>query len=638
MKPLRIALVGQPNCGKSTLFNQIAGYRSLTANFPGATVTYIKGKTYIDNDLVEVVDLPGTYSLSWYDDAEKEAVKALFSMDIDVIVNIVDASTLIRSIEMTLELMCLGKPMVMALNMMDEAERKGIIIDTKKLSGMLGIKIVPIIAKKGKGVKELLQTLKNAQPPTKECIYSEELEDKIENLEQCIGENITSENIKDKNWPVKMMAIKSIEGFKPIADMVENTSCRDELIKARKSLDNGDKIEKERHALCMDIFEDTSKLEKVRTKDTEEKIDSILMHPVLGYLVMFALFLGVFYVVFQGGTPVENIFIDIFDKIDSFLASTIPNKLVFSITKGAVDGIGAAIGIALPYLVPFLFIISFFEDVGYLPRVAYLMDSTLHKMGVHGTSVISFVVGYGCNVPAIMATRILKSKKEKIITAFLATLVPCSARSTVIMGLVGYFLGYIYAILLYVLNLAIIVISGMILKRLLPGISPEMVFDIPPYRMPSLKTVILKTWLKVKDFVYVAIPLLVAGSVLLAVISYYHLDNYINMAFEPLLSGILGLPAAVGVVLIFGIFRKELTLLMLYQALGLSSVALVNTVMNTQQILVFTIFIMFYIPCVATIAVLKREIGLKYSIYITIGTFVLAVILSYFAKIIISII
>ena len=631
MNPLKIALIGQPNCGKSTLFNQIAGYRSLTANFPGATVTYIKGKTYIDNDLVEVIDLPGTYSLSWYDDAEKEAVKALFSMDIDVIINIVDASTLIRSVEMTLELMCLGKPMVMALNMMDEAEKKGIIIDIQKLSDMLGIKVVPMIAKKGKGVKELLQTLKDASPPTKECVYSKEIEDEIEDLEQCIDKNI-----KDKNWPVKMIAIKSIEGFKPITEMVESTPCKDDLLKARECLDNGDKIEKERHALCMDIFEDSAKLEKTQIKDTEEKIDSILMHPVLGYLVMFALFLGVFYVVFQGGTPVENIFINIFDKIDNFLASAIPNKLAFSVTKGAVDGIGAAIGIALPYLVPFLFIISFFEDVGYLPRVAYLMDSVLHKMGVHGTSVISFVVGYGCSVPAIMATRILKSKKEKIITAFLASLVPCSARSTVIMGLVGYFLGYMYVIPIYIFNLIIIVISGMILKKLLPGISPEMVFDIPPYRMPSLKNVILKTWLKVKDFVYIAVPLLVAGSILLAVISYYHLDNSINVVFEPLLSGFLGLPAAVGVVLIFGIFRKELTLLMLYQALGVSSPALINTVMSTQQMLVFTIFVMFYIPCVATIAALKKEVGLKYSVYITIGTFLLAVLLSYFVKIIIS--
>ncbi len=633
MKPLKIALIGQPNCGKSTLFNQIAGYRSLTANFPGATVTYIKGKTYIDNDLVEVIDLPGTYSLSWYDDAEKEAVKALFSMDIDVIVNIVDASTLIRSVEMTLELMCLGKPMVMALNMMDEAEKKGIVIDVQKLSDTLGIKVVPMIAKKGKGVKELLQTLKDASPPIKECVYSKEIEDEIGDLERCIGKNI-----KDKNWPVKMMAIKSIEGFKPITEMVESTPCKDDLLKARECLNNGDKIEKERHALCMDIFEDSAKLEKTQIKDTEEKIDSVLMHPVLGYLVMFALFLGVFYVVFQGGTPVENIFINIFDKIDKFLASAIPNKFEFSITKGAVDGIGAAIGIALPYLVPFLFIISFFEDVGYLPRVAYLMDSVLHKMGVHGTSVISFVIGYGCSVPAIMATRILKSKKEKIITAFLASLIPCSARSTVIMGLVGYFLGYMYVIPIYIFNLVVIVISGMILKKLLPGISPEMVFDIPPYRMPSLKNVILKTWLKVKDFVYIAVPLLVAGSVLLAVISYYHLDNSINMVFEPLLSGFLGLPAAVGVVLIFGIFRKELTLLMLYQALGLSSPALINTVMSTQQMLVFTTFVMFYIPCVATIAALKKEVGLKYSVYITAGTFMLAVVLSYFVKIITSII
>ncbi len=623
-----IALVGQPNCGKSTLFNQIAGYKSLAANFPGATVTYTKGTTYIDNELVEVVDLPGTYSLSWYDDAEKETVKALFSMDIDVIVNIIDASMLIRSIELTLELMALEKPMIVALNMMDEAKKKGIQIDTKKLEEIIGVKIVPIIAKKGKGIKELLASIQNAQKPKKRCVYQKEAEETIKNLSGCIAENV-----KDIKWPSKLVAIKAIEGFSECEEVVENSPCKDLLNIAKDKLNNGMTIINQRHALCMNIFEHSTKLTKPPKKSIESRIDDFLMHPFLGYVFMLAIFVAIFYGVFTGGSPIENFVISIFDTVDNYLAQLITNKLVFAIAKGAADGIGAAIGIALPYLLPFLFIISLLEDVGYLPRIAYLMDSTMHKMGIHGTSVIPFVAGYGCSVPAIMAIRILKSKKEKYISAFLASLVPCSARTTVIMGLVGYFLGWQYVIALYALNLFVIAVSGVILKKMLPGISPEMIIDIPPYRMPTVKTLLLKTWHKVKDFVYLAIPMLIVGSIVLTLISYYNLNPYINNIFKPVLTGFLGLPSALGVVLIFGILKKELTLIMLYQALGLSSISMLSSVMSPTQMLTFTIFVIFYIPCVATIAAINKEIGTKGGMLITVGTTALALILAFITKI-----
>ncbi len=622
-----VALIGQPNCGKSTLFNQIASYKSLAANFPGATVTYTKGTTYIDNELVEVIDLPGTYSLSWYDDAEKETVKALFSMDIDVIVNIIDASMLIRSIELTIELMSLERPMVVALNMMDEAAKKGIHIDVKKLEDIIGIKIVPIIAKKGKGIKELLTSIKDAKKPRKRCVYRKQAEENIKALMECI-----KTEIKDTSWPLKLLSIKAIEGFKPCEDLVKKTNCAPMLDKIKRELDDGMVIINQRHALCMNIFEQSSIVKKTKKKNFEAYLDDILMHPVLGYISMFLIFAGIFYAVFQGGVPVENLVMGIFGDVDKYLSEVIKNPLAFSIAKGAVDGVGAATGIALPYLLPFLFIISFLEDVGYLPRIAYLMDSTMHKMGVHGTSVIPFVAGYGCSVPAIMATRILKSKKEKYITAFLASIVPCSARTTVIMGLAGYFLGYWYVIGLYAFNLLVVLISGIILKRLLPGVSPEMIIDIPPYRLPTIKTLLLKTWHKVKDFVYLAIPMLIIGSIVLTLISYYHLDVYINGIFKPVLYDFLGLPAALGVVLIFGILKKELTLIMLYQALGLSSIAMVGNVMSHTQILTFTVFVIFYIPCVATIAAINKEIGLKGSSFITVGTTVLALILAYLTK------
>ncbi len=626
-----IALLGQPNCGKSTLFNQIAGYKSLAANFPGATVTYTKGTTYINGELVEIIDLPGTYSLSWYDEAERETVEALFSMKIDVIVNIIDASMLIRSIELTLELMALEKPMVVALNMMDEAEKKGICIDVKKLEDVLGVRVVPIIARKGKGIKALLESIKTAKKPRKRCVYSSKVEQEIEKLLSCMNDNGI-----ETRWPRKLVAIKAIEGFEPCMEPFTGTPCENLLKEIRARLDDGMVIVNQRHALCMEIFESVAVVKKVEKKRID--IDDFLMHPIFGYVAMLLIFGAIFYAVFRGGVPVENLVMKLFGGLDAYISSAIHNRLAMYIVKGAVDGMGAAVGIALPYLLPFLFLISLLEDVGYLPRIAYLMDSTMHRMGVHGTSVIPFVAGYGCSVPAVMATRILKSKKEKYITAFLASMVPCSARTTVIMGLAGYFLGYGYVILLYVLNLSVIAVSGMLLKSMLPGMSPEMIIDIPPYRLPSLKTLLMKTWQKVKDFVYLAVPMLIAGSVVLTLINYYGLDSYINRLFAPFMEGVLGLPAAVGVVLIFGILKKELTLIMLYQALGLSSLSMVSHVLNQTQILTFTVFVMFYVPCVATIAAIAKETGIRASAIMVAGTLVLATLLALGVKIVFPVI
>ena len=625
---MRIALIGQPNSGKSTLFNQVAGYRSFSANFPGATVKYTVGKTYIEDELVEIVDLPGAYSISWYDDVEKEAIKALFSMNIDVIINIVDASTLIRSLELTWELISINKPMVMALNMMDEAKRKGIHINVNRLSEVLGIKIVPLIASKGKGVKELMVEAKRAQPPLKTNVYSREIEAEIHKVEECI-----EKHVKSVDMPVRTVAIKALEGFKPCLDMVLNTPCGDILKNARRKLKDGVEIERERHAGCMNIFEQCAKVSRIEKKATEDILDSVLMHPVFGYLFVILIFLTTFYIVFKGGSLFEGLIVSAFDSVNSYIESSIPFSLLSKVAGAVIGGVGAAMGIALPYLIPFFIIMSVLEDTGYLPRIAYLMDSIMHILGVHGTSVIPFVLGYGCSVPAVMATRTLRSKKEKVISAFLVTLIPCSARTVVIMGLVGYFMGPVYAILLYGLNLVVVAVLGASLKKFLPGISPEIMFDIPPYRMPTVKTVIIKTWYRLKDFIYLAVPLLIAGSVILALISYCKLDPYINSVFSPVIWGLLGLPVSLGIVLIFGVMKKELTLMMLYQALSLPTFSMVKDVMSPEQMMVFTVFVIFYVPCFATISALWKEVGIKNAIFITTGTLVLAIILSFLARV-----
>ncbi len=625
---MRIALIGQPNCGKSTIFNQLAGYKSISANFPGATVSYTIGKFYFQNQAIELVDLPGTYSLSWYDDAEKESVKALSSMNFDCIINVLDASTITRGLELTLELISLNKPMVVALNMMDEAKKKGIEINIDKLEESIGVKVIPVIAKQAKGIKDLISAALNAALPRKRCIYSKKIESLIESLEQCLEAQASALIL-----PPKLIAIKAIEGFSACEDIVSwYPKCQNILETARVLLNNGADITKERHALCLDIFEYSARVKDSNGLQISERIDEILLHPIWGYVSLFIIFIAIFFIVFEGGSPFESLIDKFFSFTDNYLSSNIHNAFLLSIAKGALDGIGAAVGIALPYLVPFFVILSVLEDSGYLSRIAFLMDSLMHKIGVHGTSVIPFIMGYGCSVPAVMATRIIKNKREKFISAFLATLVPCAARTTVIMGLVAFFVGPIYAILLYFFNLIVIGLAGGILKKILPGINPEILFDIPPYRTPTIKTTIVKTWYRIKDFVYVAIPLLVGGSVVLALIDYFSFAQYINYAFEPFMK-LLGLPIAVGIVLIFGIFKKELTLLMLAQSLGLSSIALVPKVLSVEQIFVFTIFVMFYIPCLATISTLYREIKLKGTIVITISSILIATILAIIARI-----
>ncbi|OSS41553.1 Ferrous iron transport protein B [Desulfurella amilsii] len=621
---MKLALIGQPNCGKSTIFNQLAGYKSISANFPGATVSYTIGKFYFQNKSIELVDLPGTYSLSWYDDAEKESVKALSSVDFDCIINVLDASTITRGLELTLELISLNKPMVVALNMMDEAKKKGIDIDITKLEDSIGVKVVPVIAKQAKGIKDLINAALKANPPIKKCIYSKRIESLIQNLEQCL-ENQASNLI----LPPKLIAIKAIEGFSACEEIVSwYPKCQNLLEATRVLLNNGVEITKERHALCLEIFEYSAKVKDSQGLPLSEKIDEILLHPIWGYVSLFLIFIAIFFIVFEGGSPFESLIDKFFTFTEDYLSKNIHNAFLLSVTKGGVDGIGAAIGIALPYLVPFFVILSVLEDSGYLSRIAFLMDSLMHKIGVHGTSVIPFIMGYGCSVPAVMATRIIKDKREKFISAFLATLVPCAARTTVIMGLVAFFIGPLYAILLYLLNLIVIGFAGVVLKKFLPGVNPEILFDIPPYRTPTIKTTVVKTWYRIKDFVYVAIPLLVGGSIVLALIDYFNFAKYVNYAFMPFM-GLLGLPISVGIVLIFGIFKKELTLLMLAQALGLSSIAMVSKVLTVEQIFVFTIFVMFYIPCLATISTLYREIKLKGTLIITLSSILIASILAF---------
>jgi len=288
-----------------------------------------------------------------------------------------------------------------------------------------------------------------------------------------------------------------------------------------------------------------------------------------------------------------------------------------------LDGLLAGIGIAIPYLLPFYFLLAVLEDVGYLPRIGFLLDGLMHRLGLHGKSVIPFVLGYGCSVPAVLATRILEDERDRLLTAGLAVLIPCAARTVVVFGLVGRFIGPGAAFALYLGNLLVVALLAYGLSRIFPAVGPGLILEIPPYRLPSARTTVGKTWLRLREFVKVAWPLLIVSSAVLSLAQALGAEPYLNLLALPFTFP-LGLPVQAGVPLVFAVLRKELALLLLGQALGTEDFA---SVLSGGQMLVFTVFTVFFMPCLATLAALGREIGWRRTALVALGTTGLALLL-----------
>jgi len=720
---VKVALVGQPNCGKSTLFNAVAGYRSLTSNFAGTTVEYTEGQARMDGVVVDVVDLPGLYSLTPTNPVEAVARQCLLSGQWDVIINVMDASQLARSLELTLELKDLEAPQVVCLNMMDEAVRKGILIDSRALSVALAVPVVETIAARGQGILDsfraaLRLSRQGLQVHPQPFIYAPEVEDTVARLAQKLtGFRTRSEGPKpgdecsergEQNSAVIPSGARNLalnpQGTTPSEiprsarndSVVPNGSAisKDITVSASNVISTGiavstaiatttalaepavtfpparfealqlvqsnphalkqlptplvaaavsqaqDEITRlvgqpadvaissARHAACLNLFERIARVTHPR-RDWREQVDRLVMHPFWGYALLALVFLGIFQLIFTAGKFSEDRILSVFNALIASMARHMdPHSVLLAACKGALLGTAGAVAIVLPYLLPFLICLAVLEDLGYLPRVGYLMDALMHRLGLHGTATLPVLLGYGCSVPAVMATRILSSRRDRFIAAFLAVLVPCSARMTVIMALVGVYLGAYYALGIYLLNLLVVVLAGHILALIWPEISPGMLMEVPAFRLPAPKVVMMKTWWRLREFVLVAFPLLVAGSAILSLIEFYGWEHVINAALSPL-TALLGLPRAVGLTLIFGVLRKELSLLMLMQALGTTSVA---SVMSVAQIVIFTLFITFYLPCMATLASMFRELGWRLTAAAASALLMLAVGISLAAR------
>ncbi len=622
---MRVALIGQPNCGKSTLFNQVAGYKADTGNFPGTTVTFTESSVKVIGETIELVDLPGTYSLTASNLAEKEVIQYLSSNHVDVILNLVDASHLVQGLDLTLELLELGKPLVVGMNMMDEAARMGITIDGPHLQQILGVPVLPLIASKGRGIKHLFTTVLDTGSNGK---VVKRIPYKNQQVEGIILE--LSKKLQDLNldWDKESLAIRLLEDGGELLNGSESEQLelREEVetyiqqVTEQQGKTPGWVFAGGRHALAQVMTK------QVMTRGEERvtwqtRADDILLHPFWGYVILLGILWAFFQAVYLTGSAIEGPLISLFDGLIANLSKfTGVGTFLTDILTGILQGIAGGVAIVLPYLMPFLFGMGFLEDIGYLPRLAFLMDSLMQKMGLHGKAIVPFILGYGCNVPAVMATRTLEDRRDRFLAATLSVMVPCAARIAVIFGLVAFYLGSKIALLIYIFNIIVIALTGRILSWRILKKSPGLILEVPPYRMPTLRTMVNKTWFRAKEFVIEAWPILIAGSIFLELANRYNFAGILNLIARPF-TWVLGLPSAVGVPLIFGVLRKELSMIMLRQALNVTDI---SQVLSPEQMITFTIFVVFYIPCLATLAALKKELNTRDMLIIAGLTVVIA--------------
>ncbi|MCW1296935.1 MAG: ferrous iron transport protein B [Candidatus Parvarchaeota archaeon] len=633
MKRIKIALVGNPNVGKSCVFNYLTGLGQIVSNWPGKTVEVATGKTRFSNYEIDVIDLPGTYAIGNASDDEIVTKEYILKEKPDVIVNIVDATLLERNLFLTLQLIELKVPIVIALNFIEESKDKGIEIDVKNLEKMLGVPIVPIDALRGYGINELIKTCIAIVNKRKKLKFIKiEYDDHIERAIKALCKFIPN---KQKLMNKRAFSLRILEGDEELLKELmmlnpKNKVTIELILPELRSIHREISIQiaKERYGIASSIAKKVIKLKKPKYSK-QELLDRITTEPRTGLLVMLIVMFLIFFSIFYLGSILEEMISYLLENYYSpmltSLLNLIPSTLIKeTLTFALVLGIESGLVIAIPYIFTYYLVISILEDIGYLPRMAYLMDKLMHRIGLHGKSIIPMFLGFGCNVPAILATRILPSKRERFLTSILVLLIPCSARTAIILGAVGKYLGVLYALSIYALVLILIFIVGKILAKKLPGESTGLIMEMPPYRIPLISAILKKTWIRIKDFIYIAFPLIVIGSGVLGLLKESGLIYAIIVPMRPIVSGWLMLPDVAGLGLIYGVLRKEMALEMLVVLAGGNKNLL--TFMTSAQMFVFSLVSAIYVPCIATIAVLAHEFGWKKAILTSLLTIFIALI------------
>lgn len=625
-KQLLVALAGQPNVGKSTVFNVLTGLSQHVGNWPGKTVEKKEGVYSSDEITMRIVDLPGTYSLSSFSEEERIARDFILKEKPDVIALIVNASALERSLYLLSELLLLGPPVVLGVNMLDVAEEQGINIDVESLRESLGIPVVPMVATKNKGIKELVHEIENLAE--KRIVYRPKIPevaknhmDMFEGLIQLLEDHIT--DIYPKAW----CATKLMEGDKEVIEEVEKSLPPPVWEKIRTILSQHEDSLRAVVGGRYDWIEDVTRSAIKRFKPGQvlvtDRIDHILTNPFIGIPGLLGVLGFIFGLTYKVGLPLQNLFEAVFielGKVLQPLLKSYPEWIEGIIVNGIIAGVGSVLSF-IPILTIFFTALALLEDTGYIARVAFVMDRFMHVIGLHGKSFLPLCLGFGCNVPAILSSRIVESKKAQLLTIFLTPFVPCVGRLGVLTFLTGAIFFEKAALvmwLLVTLNIVILIILGFILSRFLRLESVPFIMELPLYHKPSIKNVLSAVISRVLSFVRKAGTVILVFSVILWFFSSFPgktiEESYLAMFGKNLerVGAFFGLDWKLTVALISSVVAKEnsiATLGVLYNVAeeGLRKVLSQNV--THASLISFLVILMLFIPCVPTTAVLKSEIG-----------------------------
>ncbi len=627
---LTFALAGNANVGKSVIFNQLTGSNQIIGNWPGKTVDRAEGTLSYEGYEIKIIDLPGIYSFSTFSMEELVSRDYIALEKPDVVINVVDASVLERNLFFTLQLLELQAPLVLCVNQVDVAKGKGMVLDKEKLQQALGVPVVFVVATRGEGIYELMGEAVNvalSKPKVKRLRYRRDVEESIEKLKQVIEKANLS-----LQYPPRWLAIKLLEGDTEIVKAVsaQSRTIIDSALTISKEMSSKCQevcfslIASERYALASSIA--ASALQQTEVKSTfSEKLDWLTTHRVLGYFTSVGIIAGLLLWTFFIGNELSNLIssgLSVIKPIDPALSASQP--ILSIVLNGVWGGFNAGLTLILPFVIPFYLLLAFVENSGVLTRVAFVMDSAMHKMGLHGKALIPIILGYGCNVPAIQACKIMETRRERLLAAFAITFAPCSARTIVLFGMVGLFVGIQWALLLYVVDVAVIFALGRIAMKVVPGKSTGLIMEMSSFKVPSLKVVLKQTWARTKSIIYIVFPIYIVGSALLQALYVYNVLTPLSNAISPLTVWWLGLPSAAGVLLILGTVRKEFVLLGAVAIFGTTNLALY---FSPVQLVIMALVAMLYIPCVSTVAILAKEFGWKAATTISLANIAAAVLI-----------
>ncbi|MFH2028913.1 MAG: ferrous iron transport protein B [Nanoarchaeota archaeon] len=655
MKKIIVALAGNPNCGKTSLFNNLTGLRQHVGNWPGKTVEKKEGVFRYSDKSINLIDLPGTYSLNAYSEEEVVARDYLIYDEPDVVVNVIDVTNLERNLYLTMQLIELGTNVVIVLNMNRQASKKGLKIDAEMISKLIGVPVVKIEAIDETGKKEMLDTIiKMYNKKTrayKRLSYGKEIDEHLEQMTHLIRD------IDIKKISPKWLALKILENDKQVMEKIlEIDKGKDIMHKAAEiqkhlydvyAQDVEVSVAEARYGFINGLISD------VVEKPAEEKItktdviDNVIMHKIWGLPIFFVIILLMFQFTFSLGRPIAEFLDHFLGIVLGQIRSMIPVGWVNSlISDGVLGGVGSVL-VFLPNIMLLFLFISLLEDSGYMARAAFIMDKFMHKIGLHGKSFIPMVIGFGCNVPAIMATRTLENKRDRLLTILINPFMSCSARLPVYVLFVSAFFPSYQGLVIfsfYLIGILIAIMSGFLFKStILKGPSPAFVMELPPYRIPSLKGTIIHMWEKGKAFVVKAGTIIVTMSVVIWVLgslpfgvdygSEYSIIGVIGKSLAPLLK-----PMGFGfweaaVALIFGFVAKEVVVSTFGTLYGVGKAGLgvvLYQIFTPLSAYAFLVFVLLYVPCMAVVAAIRRETNSwKWPMFVVFYTTAIAWLVSF---------